>query len=66
MEEWEAIPDVVADHTLKFKQGQNKKDSFMFTPVPDYLIAKSTSDAATTNSVSASVGGMESSVGDPT
>lgn len=38
-EEWEAIPDVVADHTLKFKQGQNKKDSFLFTPVPDYLIA---------------------------
>jgi len=62
-EEWEAIPDVVADHTLKFKQGQNKKDSFMFTPVPDYLIAKPSSDAAPVSSVSASVGGTETSLG---
>ena len=61
-EEWEAIPDVVADHTLKFKQGQNKKDSFMFTPVPDYLIAAK-APGALSGSVSALSGGMDSSLG---
>lgn len=77
-EEWEAIPDVVADHTLKFKQGQNKKDSFQFTPVPDYLIAGreictiqictanlrlSLSTAKTATAPISAIGGMESSLG---